>query len=366
MKILHILYSGLGGHGNVFFSMVEADKNKIFKFEALFTGIEQVRDEYVERCNKNSVPFEYIKKIPRKKHLSFFFNICKAILKSNADIIFIHGSMLLLPVWVAKKIGFSNKKIIIRETQAIHLKTAREKAALKVAMKLADKIVFLSEEYKEQIKVDFGKKYKPDKIAVIPNGIDLSIFKPDNSPKDPEKIIIGMQSRIVPIKDHKTLIEAFALLIDKYTAKNIILKLAGDGESKAALEKQVQELGLSDKVVFLGLLPETSLPQFLNSLDIYIHASFGETMSTAIMQAMACGKAIIASDVPGINNMIKDSSDGILIKLQSDNELVSAIEMIMNDPSIKLKLETEAIKTAEDKFSKERMFLSYKNIFNEN
>ena len=366
MKVLHILYSGLGGHGNVFFSMVEADRKKEYCFEALFTGVEAVREEYINRCIKNNIPFTYLNKKSGKKHLSFFYRVFKSVLKSNADIIFIHGSMMLLPVWVAKKIGFSNKKIIVRETQAIHLKTTREKAALKVAMKLADKIVFLSKEYREQIKFQFGKKYKPDKIEVIPNGINLDKFKPNNCQKDPEKILIGMQSRIVSIKDHKTLIAAFGVLLNKYPTKNIILKLAGDGESKAALEKQVEEQRLINKVLFFGLLPEALLPEFLNSLDIYIHASFGETMSTAIMQAMACGKAIIASDVPGINNMIEDGSNGILIKLQSESEMVSAIEMIMNDPAIKLKLETEALKTAEEKFSKESMFLSYKNIFNEN
>lgn len=363
MKILHILYSGLGGHGNVFFSMVEADAKKEYCFEALFTGVEAVREEYINRCVKNNIPFTYLNKIPGKKHLSFFYSVFKSILKSDADIIFIHGSMLLLPVWLAQKIGFSNKKIIVRETQATHLKTTREKAALKVAMKLADKIVFLSEEYKEQIKVEFGKKYKPIKIAVIPNGIDLNIFKPDNNLRDPEKIVIGMQSRIVPIKDHKTLIKAFALLLDKYPAKNIILKLAGDGESKAALENQVEELKLTNKVLFVGLLPETSLPKFLNSLDIYIHASFGETMSTAIMQAMACGKAIIASDVDGINNMITDGEDGILVKAKSEKILVEKIFLLIENCELKTKLEINAHKKAQLAFNNTRMFNSYKNIF---
>ena len=52
MKVLHILYSGLGGHGNVFFSLTDADIQNRFTFEALFNGIENMREEYVERCNK--------------------------------------------------------------------------------------------------------------------------------------------------------------------------------------------------------------------------------------------------------------------------------------------------------------------------
>lgn len=56
MKILHVLYSGLGGHGNVFFSMVDADRNGEFSFEALFNGVEEVKAEYIERCTSKNIP----------------------------------------------------------------------------------------------------------------------------------------------------------------------------------------------------------------------------------------------------------------------------------------------------------------------
>ena len=215
MKIHHILYSGLGGHGNVFFSMVEADIEKEYSFEALFTGVEPVRQEYIDRCKFNNVPFAYIKKIPGRKHFSFFYNVFKAVMKSDADVIFIHGSIMLVPAWLAKKINNSNKKIIVRETQAIHLKTNREKKALNFSMKLADKIVFLSEEYRNQIQIDMGGYFKPEKTHVIPNGIDLNFFTPIQLINKRSVLKIGMQSRIVPIKDHKTLFAAFKIVCEK-------------------------------------------------------------------------------------------------------------------------------------------------------
>ena len=57
MRILHVLYSGLGGHGNVFFSLVKADKLQKFEYQALFNGIETVRNEYIQRCNELKIPF---------------------------------------------------------------------------------------------------------------------------------------------------------------------------------------------------------------------------------------------------------------------------------------------------------------------
>ena len=363
MKILHILYSGLGGHGNVFFSMVEADTKKNYEFEALFTGVEPVRKEYVERCNANAVSYTYIKKIPGQKHLHFFYLVFKAVLKSNADIIFIHGSLLLLPAWLAVKMGFKNRKIIVRETQAIHLKTSREKNALKVSMKLADKIVFLSGEYRNQIQINFGSNFKILKTHVIPNGIDLNLFSPNNSCTTNSTIKIGMQSRIVAIKDHKTLLAAFKIVTEKHPEKLIELIIAGDGEMLPELKKMARDLNISEQTIFTGLLAEKDLPDFLNDLSIYIHASFGETMSTAIMQAMACGKAIIASDVDGINNMISDGEDGLLVVVKNEQLLAEKILLLISNTELRKKLEHNAFMKAKQAFSNARMFDSYKKIF---
>ena len=363
MKILHILYSGLGGHGNVFFSMVEADTNKDFKFEALFTGIEPVRSEYVERCNKNNVPFNYINKIPGKKHFPFFYQVFKAVLKSNADIIFIHGSMMVLPVWLAKSFRLKKKRIIVRETQAIHLKTQREKKALYISMKLADKIVFLSKEYRDQTQLNMGRNFKLNKTTVIPNGIDLDFFSPKEKNSHNSIITIGMQSRIVPIKDHKTLLAAFKIIIEEEPNQLFELIIAGDGEMLNELKQITKDLNISQLTTFTGLLPEKDLPSFLNNLDIYVHASFGETMSTAIMQAMACGKAIIASDVDGIKNMITDGKNGLLVEVMNEKILAEKILLIFKNRDLKTYLENNAYNEALNMFSNISMFNSYKKMF---
>ena len=62
IKVLHILYSGLGGHGNVFFSLISAEKKNEFEYEALFNGIEEVRAEYIERCSSHGIAWNFVKK----------------------------------------------------------------------------------------------------------------------------------------------------------------------------------------------------------------------------------------------------------------------------------------------------------------
>lgn len=361
MKILHILYSGLGGHGSVFFSMVDADDEHLFQTHALFNGIEDVRKEYVTRCLTHHIPYSFVKKIAGK-HVDFFYGLLRAIRSTKPDLIFAHGS-LRIPAAVAFKVMNNWKtKIIVRETQAMHMKTSREKLALKVAMQFADKIVFLSEEYREEVKKSLGYHYRANKTVVIPNGIDLGFFRPIVRDRN-RQVVLGMQSRLVEIKDHVNLIAAMAILKKLNPELEFHLYIAGDGGYRSYLQDFTSKEGLDSSVTFMGMLNEAELPKFLQSLDIYIHASLGETMSTAIMQAMACALPVIASDVDGINNMIQHGKNGILVPVKNKLALAEAISSLATDNVRQEILKSGALVYAQSHFSNKRMFDSYKQIF---
>lgn len=361
MRIQHILYSGLGGHGSVFFSLVNADVHQSHNYNALFNGIENLRDEYADRCRSKGISFTFVKKTPGE-HLAFYYKLYRAIKQVNPEIIFLHGSMVLPAALLFRITTRKKVKIVIRETQAMHMKTSAEKMALKLGMRFADDIVFLSKEYKEDVRKNLGTLFKEEKTRVIPNGIDLSIFSPVK--KIPgEKIILGMQSRLVAIKDHVSLISAMKLLKNVSVDSTYHLYIAGDGEYRKHLEDLTSQLQVEDCVTFTGMLNESELPSFLQSLDIYIHASLGETMSTAIMQAMACGLPIIASDVDGIKNMIIDKQNGSLVPVKNPQLLADTIHGLASEPDRRDKLAHNALTYAQNHFSNTRMFNSYQEIF---
>ena len=199
---------------------------------------------------------------------------------------------------------------------------------------------------------------------VIPNGIDTQKFNWEKDNTGPH-IVIGMQSRIVNIKDHSTLLQAFAYLLQSglYDKKKPVLKIAGDGDRKAQLEIFAKELGIEKQVVFTGMLSEDELVYFLQELDIYVHASYGETMSTAIMQAMACRKAIIASDVPGINNMLIHNNTGLLVPVENATAMYEAFNLLLNDSIFSEQIATNAYSFAIKNYSNAMMFNNYKKIF---
>lgn len=364
MKILHVLYSGLGGHANVFFSMIDADTNHEFNYDALFNGIEEVRKEYLQKCAEYKFEHFYVAKKPGID-LNYYKNIYRIIKNSNAEIIFLHSSSYIFPAKLAALFSRQKKKIIVRETHANHLKTFMNKVWLCVALLVADQIVFLSEEYKTEVVKHFALFCNRKKLNVIPNGIDLSLFKPSTKIAS-HQIIIGMQSRIVKIKDHLTLLKAFALLKKEEASNDIIfkLKIAGDGDYVNKLKNFAIELQISNDVEFTGILPQKDISVFLQNLDIYVHASFGETMSTAIMQGMATGLPIVASDVPGINNMIENEYSGLLVPVENANALAKAIKRISTNTILAETLAANALKTATGRYSNQTMFQRYKILFN--
>ena len=359
MKILHVLYSGLGGHGNVFFSMLSADANHEFEYEVLFNGIEEVRTEYINTCNESGIKWSFVKK-KKGLDLQYYKSLVKFIKTSNADILFLHSSTYILPAKHAQLISSKKKKIIVRETQANNLKNKREWGWLFLAFLLANKIVFLSIEYRDEIEKRLSWFYNKSKVAVIPNGIDLNKFYPKKKVSR-EPVIIGMQSRLTVNKDHPTLLAAFAKL--KNENYNINLKVAGDGTCKSELILLAQHLKIDTHTKFTGTLDEEELVHFLQDLDIYVHASFGETMSTAIMQAMACGLPVIASEVPGIKNMIINNRTGILVPVKNVKSMSDALEYLLNNIPIAEALGENAYRFAKDNYSNSVMFKRYKEIF---
>lgn len=361
MKVLHIGYSGLGGHGNVFFSMVDADNEKQHQFQIIFFGNEEVRQGYIEKAKQRNIPWHFVKKKPGIDFNSYR-QIEKIIRQTVPDIIFLHSSSYIFPVRnailrISKKI-----KIIVRETQPNHLKTKLNWLGLCVSLMTATKVVFLSTEYRDVIKKKLSIFFSNKRTAVIPNGVDLEVYKPAEK-KTYNCLNIGMQSRLSETKDHSTLIDAFAMVLKSAGDESVKLFIAGDGVCKASLEKQVENMNISHAVEFTGMLEETDLPQFINSLDIYIHATLGETMSTAIMQVMACRMPVIASDVLGVNNMIKHNQNGLLVPAKNAAALSAAILQLINDQQLSAVLADNAYTFAIENYSNKKMLERYNQIF---
>ncbi len=364
LKVVQILYSGLGGHGSVAFSIFEGIKSSTYIFIFGFLGIEPLLDAYKNKCKKSGIKHKYFKAIAGYP----FYTWPKIIIwlyKEHPDIIILHSVSAIIPVLAYTKI--TKTPLIFVEHQANSLKKPSAWRISKLGMKFSDKIVYLTETYKNEMKIALSKSFKPEKVHVIPNGIDTQLFIPSkNLILKNKKINIGMAARFTSMRRQDILIECIKKLKKDYSDLDWHLSLAGDGQTFNDIERIIKEENLHENITLNGNINEEELITWFQELDIYVHATEGETLSTSMLQAMACGLPIIASDVPGVNNLISDVEEfGILVHEKSALAFSDAIvNLIKNTEKLK-SMSISARNIAENRYSIKNMTSKYLDLVKE-
>jgi glycosyltransferase involved in cell wall biosynthesis len=128
---------------------------------------------------------------------------------------------------------------------------------------------------------------------------------------------------------------------------------AGDGPERDALEREAARLGVLDSVCFLGVRED--IPTLLASIDVLAMPSLSEGLPMALLEAMACGKAVIASAVGAIPQMIADRVNGWLIDPADEQGLAAAMRGLIMSPELRASMGREARRTIESRFSAEIM-----------
>lgn len=172
------------------------------------------------------------------------------------------------------------------------------------------------------------------KITVIPNGLEIEKYDIhiDTQKKKEEfgiyqnKTVLGYTAKLRKQKGHKYLITAFAKVLRNN--KDVVLILIGDGAERRNIEKQAQNLGISNDLILLG--NRDDIPEILQIIDIFVFPTLFEGMSNALMEAMAAGKPIIATDIPENKELIEDGISGILVPTKNPEAMCVAINDLIN------------------------------------
>ncbi len=200
-----------------------------------------------------------------------------------------------------------------------------------------EKAIAISDAVRQHLVCDF--KLPKNRVSVIYNGIDAKRFDKQVSAADRLHIkkeyrlkdapVIGIISRLSGIKGHKYLINAFARVLK--VVPDAQLLIIGDGKRKYSdsLKGRVKGLGLDAKVKFYPSCRDTSIP--LSIIDVFCHPSLQEGLGLSILEAMAMGVAVVASDVGGIYTLIKDRSNGLLVPPKDEEALSEAILLLLSD-----------------------------------
>lgn len=172
-------------------------------------------------------------------------------------------------------------------------------------------------------------------IEVIPNGVDCECFSPAETPKRPttpvQLLFVG---RVVRQKGLSYLLDALATI----KAQGIVdweLRIVGDGPLRSRLEEQAVQTGIDDSVEFVGWLPFERIPAEIQSADIFVLPSIIEGMPLVLLQAMACGLPVLATEVSGTIDLVEPGKNGLLVPAQDAMALAEALTLLLADQSLR-------------------------------
>jgi glycosyltransferase involved in cell wall biosynthesis len=206
------------------------------------------------------------------------------------------------------------------------LQTGRQFRAQNVMFRICDRVVCNSQAAAERLR-EAGVRQR--KLVVIPNGLseDAFVGATPALPVSPGVTRIGMISRMNdPAKNHRTFLRVAARLAAKFDHLEFVL--VGDGPLRPELETFAAQVGLGRRVCFLG--DRHDIPAVLASLNITMLPSSSESLSNVILESMAAGVAVIATDVGGNPELLEDGKTGLLVPLDDDSFAKAAEQLLLN------------------------------------
>jgi sugar transferase (PEP-CTERM/EpsH1 system associated) len=197
-----------------------------------------------------------------------------------------------------------------------------------------------------------------ERLGIIYNGVDLQRFSAEGPGSSAEEVLIGSVGRLAAVKNYPLLLRALAALSD---APPWRLVLVGDGPERAPLESLAVELGIRERVEFLG--HRDDVPPLLQSMAVFVLPSVSEGLSNTLLEAMAAGAAIVASDVGGNKEIVGHDVSGLLFDSDDLNGLTEALRRLITDASLRKRLSHAAALRVREQFSIEVMLQRYQEMY---
>ncbi len=209
---------------------------------------------------------------------------------------------------------------------------------------------------------------RAEQFAVIPSGIDLSRFRslvgvrrtpPSGLSLKPDSVVVGSIGWLTDVKGHRYLIEAVAQA--KAQVPTLHLLLVGSGDRRRELERLAGQRGIADAVTFAG--ERHDIPDCLAALDIFVLPSLNEGMGRALIEAMAAGRAVIASRVGGVPALIDERRNGLLVPPADPAALARALTELVRQPQWAKELGSAASLAIGARFSARAMVEAIESIY---
>jgi len=218
----------------------------------------------------------------------------------------------------------------------------------------------------EQLKRDLAERVgiPAGRLKVIYNGVDTSRFVPSNRSRVraawgivADELVVGSVGRLVQVKNYPLLLRAMSSL----AADRVTIVLVGAGPERATLETMARDLGIAERVRFLGHREDVA--ELLPAMDVFVLPSVSEGMSNTLLEAMAAGVAVVASNVGGNPEIVRDQLDGLLFESGDEAGLHDRLQKMLADPVLRARMGRAGRERMLREFSMEAMITRYEQFY---
>jgi glycosyltransferase involved in cell wall biosynthesis len=202
-------------------------------------------------------------------------------------------------------------------------------------------------------------------IQVIPNAIDLTRFTPLLSWEKEEDEIVTLLfvGRLIKFKNVETLLET-AALVKEQTTTPFRLEIVGDGVERPNLEEQAVDLGLGSTVKFRGWVDRDAIAPHYQTADVFVTATIWEGMPNTVLEAMACGLPIVASEVQGCEDLVQHGKNGYLVPVKDAAAMAEAVLQLIDNEFERRRMGRQSRTIVERTFAWDRIAKEYVNTYN--
>lgn len=353
LKVLHIItrFDKGGSAENTFQTVYGLDKARYEVVLAAGAGVNErdaeslATEENIAAVQAAGARLLFVRHLVRELNpfldMAAFFSLCGIIRREKPDIVHTHTSKAgFLGRWAA----WLCRVPVIMHTPHGHVfwgyfKPAKTRLFIvleRLTARITDAFIMLTpQEMKDHLALRIAPE---EKFTVIHSGVDLGKFdyekfRFDNQKRTlPEvhenKVVIGTVGRLTAIKGQDVLLRALAEL--RQAGQEVFLVLLGEGERRNELEDLARRLKISGNICFLGWRPDVAA--VMSSFDIFCLPSLNEGMGKVVVEAMAMGLPVIASDIGGIKDLVHNGENGLLVPPGDAQALAHALALLCRDP----------------------------------
>ena len=279
---------------------------------------------------------------------------------------------------------------IVSTVHSSRLRSAEDRALLRALTPHMDSLISVSRAILRKLQAE-GRAPSDGRpapeIELVYNGVDLSRYDeqeacctlPEEYGFAPETPLVGVVARLEPEKGHRTLLEAWPRVLESVPAARLLI--VGEGSRRAELEEQARSLGLlgedcegsacvgtlrarpGAKLIFTGRRDD--VPAVTAALDVAVMPSYREAQGVAILEALALGRAVVATNVGGIPEMIEDAVSGLLVPPHDADALARAVVRLLTDRPLAESLGRTGRHLVRERFCLERMVDAIQAIYDE-